>query len=330
MTAAGGPAPSRGESTGLFIRHANNPIITADDLPWTVNTVFNPGATVFDGETLLMLRVEDRTGRSDLVVGRSRNGYDNWKVERDRGMLAETSSFEERWGIEDARITRVGDEYFIVYTGYSASGPLVMLASTRDFVHFDRHGVLQSPYDKDGALFPIRFNGRWGLIHRPTPPTAGIAAHVWLSWGTDLGHFGDAAILLPARQGGWWDANRVGLGPPPMQTEAGWLICYHGVRMTVSGALYRLGLALLDRDDPTRVIARGNEWVFGPSAPYERSGDVPGVVFPCGWILDEDGDTVRMYYGAADSVVCLATASLRALLDHVMSHPFEGDQSRPR
>lgn len=106
-----------------------------------------------------------------------------------------------------------------------------------------------------------------------------------------------------------------------MLTDAGWLICYHGVRATVSGSIYRLGLALLDRDDPARVLIRGNEWVFGPSADYERSGDVPDVVFPCGWILREDGDTIDMYYGAADSTVCLATASLRELLDHLHAHP---------
>ncbi len=313
------------DAAELFVRHPHNPILTAADVPEVVNAVFNPAATVFEGETLLLLRVEDRTGRSDLIVARSANGYDNWTVEPDRGMFAETASFEERWGIEDPRITRVGDEYLIVYTGYSADGPLVMLASTKDFVQFDRRGVLQSPYDKDAALFPIRFNGRWGLMHRPTPSTPGIRAHVWLSWGPDLGHFGNAGLLIPARRGGWWDANRVGVGPPPMPTSAGWLICYHGVRTTVSGAIYRLGLALLDRDDPTRVIARGNDWVFGPSAPYERSGDVPNVVFPCGWILDDDGDTIRMYYGAADSVVCLATASLKALLDHVMTHRSADD-----
>jgi len=114
--------------------------------------------------------------------------------------------------------------------------------------------------------------------------------------------------------------NRVGLGPPPLLTDEGWLICYHGVRNTVSGAIYRLGFALLDRDHPGDVLLRGNEWVFGPSAPYERSGDVSDVVFPCGWILREDGDTLDMYYGAADSTVCLATASLRALLDHLHRH----------
>ena len=134
-------------------------------------------------------------------------------------------------------------------------------------------------------------------------------------------------MLLAARHGGWWDANKVGLGPPPLLTKDGWLLCYHGVRVTVSGAIYRLGLALLDRDDPTKVLARGNEWVFGPQEPYERSGDVPDVVFPCGWILRDDGDTLHVYYGAADSVVCVAEASLARLLSHLEEHPYRWTKS---
>jgi predicted GH43/DUF377 family glycosyl hydrolase len=142
----------------------------------------------------------------------------------------------------------------------------------------------------------------------------GLGAHVWLSWSPDLHYWGDGRIILPARRGGWWDANKVGLGPPPLRTEKGWLLCYHGVRVTGSGSLYRVGLALLDLEDPCSVLARTDEWVFGPAESYERSGDVPGVVFPTGWVLGEDGDTLRLYYGAADSVVGVATASLRSLL----------------
>jgi len=145
-----------------------------------------------------------------------------------------------------------------------------------------------------------------------------------LSWSPDLRHWGDAKVLIPARRGGWWDANKVGLGPPPMLTDEGWLVCYHGVKVTASGSVYRLGLALLDRKHPDRVLIRGNEWVFGPHASYERLGDVPDVVFPCGWILRDDDDTIDMYYGAADSTVCLATASLNELLDHLHSHPAVG------
>ena len=304
----------------LFTRYEANPVITASRFPSMVNAAFNAGATTFDGEALLLVRVEDRTGRSRLVVARSPDGLSDWSIDLDRGMTPDHGSFEERWGIEDPRITRTDDGYLIAYTGYSRGGPLVCLAVTDDFVTFERRGVIQPPDDKDAALFPVMFDGRWALIHRPAPATSGLGAHMWISWSPDLRHWGDSRILLSAREGGWWDANKIGLGPPPLLTDRGWLLCYHGVRQTVSGSIYRLGLALLDRDDPSTVIARGREWVFGPQTIYERSGDVPDVVFPCGWILGDDGDQVRLYYGAADSVVCVATASLRELLDHLTRH----------
>ena len=187
------------------------------------------------------------------------------------------------------------------------------------FVSWERMGVFQPPEDKDAALFPTTFGGRWALIHRPAPAMSGLGAHIWISFSPDLRHWGDARVLLAARHGGWWDANKVGLGPPPLLTKNGWLICYHAVRVTAAGSIYRLGLALLDREDPTIVLARANEWVFGPQAPYERSGDVPDVVFPCGWILREDGDTLHVYYGASDSVVCVAVLAQypAAREDHV-------------
>ncbi len=309
----------------LFTRYEANPVITAARFPSMVNAAFNAGATTFDGETLLLVRVEDRTGRSRLVVARSPDGLSDWSIDLDRGMTPDHSSFEERWGIEDPRITPTDEGYLIAYTGYSRGGPLVCLAVTHDFVTFERRGVIQPPDDKDAALFPVMFDGRWALIHRPAPATSGLGAHMWISWSPDLRHWGDSRILLSAREGGWWDANKIGLGPPPLLTDRGWLLCYHGVRQTVSGSIYRLGLALLDRDDPSRVIARGREWVFGPQTIYERSGDVPDVVFPCGWVLGDDGEEVRLYYGAADSVVCVATASLRELLDHLTRHEGEDE-----
>jgi predicted GH43/DUF377 family glycosyl hydrolase len=176
------------------------------------------------------------------------------------------------------------------------------------------------PEDKDAALFPQTFNGRWALIHRPVATSPREMAHIWLSWSPDLHFWGEHTVVLPAREGGWWDAHKVGLGPPPLLTERGWLLLYHGVRRTVAGAIYRLGLALLDAERPQQVLARSSEWIFGPQAPYELSGDVPAVVFPCGWLLDGDGDTIRMYYGAADTSMCVATASLSALLDWLERH----------
>jgi predicted GH43/DUF377 family glycosyl hydrolase len=305
----------------VFQRHPGNPILTAERWPEMVNSVFNPAAVAFDGETLLLVRVEDRTGLSRLTVARSKDGYGNWTVDLDRGLVPDLDSQSERWGIEDARITKCGDEYMITYTGFSDAGPLVCLAATRDFRDFTRHGPIMPPEDKDAALFPIKFDGRWALVHRPVPTTTGIGAHVWISWSPDLRHWGEPTVLIPARRGGWWDANKVGLGPPPLRTEHGWLLCYHGVKQTVSGSVYRLGLALADLDHPDQLIARSNEWMFGPSASYERAGDVADVVFPCGWILDDDRDTVRMYYGAADTSVCVATASLEELIHLLDRHP---------
>lgn len=310
----------RTDTKEIFRRFSGNPIITASDFPFTVNSVFNPGVTMFEDETLLLCRVEHRTGISSLIVARSNDGLTNWIIEPDRCMEPLLDSHEECWGIEDPRITKCDDTYYIAYTGYSRSGPLVCLAATKDFRNFQRLGVVSSPEDKDAALFPCRFNGQWILVHRPVPRSESIGAHIWLSTSPDLQHWGNPQLLIEARQGGWWDSNKIGLGPPPLETEKGWLVLYHGVKVTAAGSLYRLGLALLDSSDPTKVIGRSDEWVFGPSAPYEVAGDVPGVVFPCGWVLLDDGATIRMYYGAADTTIAVADASLAELLDHIERH----------
>ena len=304
----------------LFQRHPDNPLLTAEDWPYTVNAVFNPGVTRFASETLLVVRVEDRTGLSHLCIARSRDGLHEWTIEAERRILPDLDSEPERFGIEDPRITLCGDEYMVVYTGYSNAGPLVRLASTRDFEAFEPHGTLMPPEDKDAALFPRTFEGRWALIHRPVTSDPRHMAHIWLSWSPDLHYWGQHTILLPAREGGWWDAHKVGLGPPPLLTDRGWLLLYHGVRATAAGSIYRLGLAVLDTEQPQRVLARSSEWLFGPDAPYERAGDVPEVVFPCGWLLEDDRDTVRLYYGAADTSICVATASLSALLRWLERH----------
>ena len=160
------------------------------------------------------------------------------------------------------------------------------------------------------------FKGRWALLHRPSPTSYLLGANIWISFSPDLKHWGDHAILLPARKGSWWDAYKVGLGPPPIETPEGWLIIYHGVKTTAAGSLYRLGLAMLDLDDPCKVIRRCEDWVFGPNEYYERVGDVPDVTFPCGVVIK--GNELIMYYGAADTSIAIATASMKEVLAYVM------------
>jgi predicted GH43/DUF377 family glycosyl hydrolase len=304
------------QSPDLFRRHKLNPILTAADWPYAINSVFNPAATLLpDGTTLLLCRVEDRRGHSHLTVARSANGVDGWQIDPHPTMLAEPEQHpEELWGIEDPRITFIPEmkKYAVVYTAYTRDGPGVALAFTEDFRAFERCGVIMPPEDKDAALLPHRIGGNWALIHRPV---SAPRAHMWISYSPDLHHWGSHKLMLEARRGAWWDANKIGLSPPPIETPQGWLVIYHGVKHTAAGCIYRLGLALFDLSMPERCLKRGDEWVFGPAEPYEQHGDVGNVVFPCGYTMAADGDTINLYYGAADTSIGLATGSLRAMLE---------------
>lgn len=319
MTPPRGEVPHRHE---LFHRHPDNPILDSRDWPYSVNTVFNAGATrLEDGSTLLLVRVEDMRGLSHLCAARSQDGLTDWQIDETPTLAPDPANYpEEIWGLEDPRITYVPEEneYAVAYTAYSMGGPGVSLAFTADFREFRRLGMVQPADDKDAALFPRKFGGRWAMIHRPSSPER--PAHMWMSFSPDLRHWGDYRILVAARQGAWWDARKIGLCTPPMATDRGWLVLYHGVRTTAAGSLYRLGAVLLDLDDPTSLLRRSEEWIFGPERDYERTGDVGDVVFPCGMVLDDDGDTLRMYYGAADTCIGLATGSLGELLDWLDDH----------
>jgi len=305
----------------LFQRKHSNPILTAADWPYPIHTVFNAGATLLqDGTTLLLCRVEDRRGHSHLCAARSADGISDWVIDSEPTLLADPANHpEELWGIEDARITYVPElkTYAVAYTAFGKGGPGVSLALTADFVHFDRCGLVMQPDDKDAALLPRRIDGMFALVHRPIADTG---AHVWISYSPDLRSWGGHRMMLQARRGAWWDANKVGLSPPLIETEHGWLMLYHGVRSTAAGSLYRLGVALFDLEQPDRLLLRGDEWVFGPEAAYETAGDVANVTFPCGTTVGRDGDTLNLYYGAADTVVALATGSISGILAWLDSH----------
>ena len=264
----------------LFHRHKLNPILTAADWPYPIHSVFNPGATLLlDGTTLLLCRVEDRRGHSHLCVARSANGLDDWQIDFTTLLLDPENFPEEIWGIEDPRITYVPElkKYAVVYTAFSSGGPGVALALTEDFHTFERYGMIMPPEDKDAALLPHRIGGYWAMIHRPV---SFPGAHIWMSYSPDLRHWGSHKLILEARRGAWWDANKIGLSPPPIETPQGWLVIYHGVRQTAAGSIYRLGLALFDLHTPEHCLKRSDEWVFGQEERYEQRGDVGNVVFP--------------------------------------------------
>jgi predicted GH43/DUF377 family glycosyl hydrolase len=307
---------------GLLHRHPGNPILSAADWPYPAHSVFNPGATLLlDGTTLLLCRVEDRRGFSHLTAARSANGVDGWEIDPQPTLLPDPQRHpHEVWGIQDPRIVYMAEveKYTITYVAYSPAGPAISLSMTEDFHSFEHHGAIMHPEDKDASLIPRKIHDDWHLIHRPKSATLGD--HMWISSSRDLSYWGNQRLLLRAREGAWWDAGRVGLCPPPIETTEGWLIIYHGVRDTAAGELYRIGLALLDLENPEECLIRSDEWIFSAEEPYEVFGDVGYKIFPCGYTIAPDGDTLSLYYGAADTCVALATGSLREMLGWLKEH----------
>ena len=301
----------------IFARSQHNPLMTCEDLPYVANAVLNAGAADLGDEVLLLLRVESCSGRSHLIVARSRDGVTGWEVE-DRALLhpAQGHPYEAN-GVEDCRITWMEDLglWGLAYTAYSEYGPGVGMATTRDFSSVERIGLVLPPNDKNAALFPRKFDGLYAMLHRPSVGGGSI----WISYSPDLVFWGRSELVLPVRVGPWWDGARVGAGLPPIETDAGWLLIYHGVKTLAEAPLYRIGAALLDLDRPHRLMARARRWLLAPREPYERTGDADNVIFPCGGFVR--GEELWVYYGAADSSICLARARISDILSVVQQEP---------
>lgn len=301
----------------LVKRYEANPIITRYDMPFPCNTVFNAGAVKHETGYLLLLRVEGLEGASFFALARSTNGLDFVVDEYPAMKPAQKppfSIYEER-GIEDPRITRLDDAYYILYTAYSMHGTRVGLAKTHDFSTFERIALISQPENKDAVLFPRKVKGRYARLDRPS---TFAGADIWISYSEDLIHWGDSQIVMETRPG-YWDSKKIGAGAPPIATDRGWLEIYHGVKGTSAGNIYRLGCALFDLEDPSRLIGRSRIPVLAPSEYYERTGDVPNVVFTCGAVPDEVTGEVMIYYGASDTSICVAMASIDDLVENALS-----------
>jgi len=293
-------------------RWYKNPIITLENVPFPCNTVFNAGCTKFGDEYILLMRVEDLAGRSVFALARSDDGY-HFSVEPTPTLEpAKEEPFRsyERRGIEDPRITYCEGSYYIMYTAYSRYGARLALAKTQDFKHYERIGLISEPENKDGALFPRKIKGRYCRLDRPF---GGGTGNIWLSYSDDLLHWGDSQVVMTTRAG-FWDSDRIGASAPPLETPHGWLEIYHGVKNTSAGPLYRMGAVLLDLEDPAKVLCRCAVPILTPREYYERVGDVGNVVFSCGALLEDDGK-VKLYYGAADTCICLGFADVNELID---------------
>jgi predicted GH43/DUF377 family glycosyl hydrolase len=294
-----------------IIKFEKNPIIIKEDVPFRVNSIFNAGAIKFDGGYLLLCRVEMPSGRSSFVLAKSKNGV-NFKVDSKPCLTPEDHGEYYKyteWGIEDPRIVKLDDSYFITYTGYSKFMPLVMLAETKDFNTFKIHGPITEPSNKDCSIFPEKINGYYWKMDRPSCEGR---SDIWLSKSPDLFYWGEHKFLIEPTAG-TWEQNKIGGSTPPVRTKDGWLLLYHGVRGFGISYIYKIGVMLLDINDPSKIIGKSNEPIVLPDHDYERIGDVGNVVFTNGWVVEDNGD-VNIYYSGADMNICLAQTNVDYLI----------------
>lgn len=291
-------------------RYENNPILVKEDVPFKVNSIFNPGAVKIDDKYLLVCRVEMPSGRSSFVLASGKDGI-SFKVE-DELCLSPDDHKEffkyVEWGIEDPRVTKIDDKYYLTYTGYSRYMPLVIIAETVDFKNYKMLRPISEPSNKDCALFSEKINGYYWKIDRPS---ADARRDIWISRSPDLVHWGYHEILYEPMAGSW-ESDKIGISTPPFKTKEGWLVLYHGVRSFGIGTIYKLGVMLLDLEKPWIIKGKSNNPILAPELDYERIGDVGNVVFTNGWIVENN--EVKIYYSGADSNICLATTTVDYLL----------------
>jgi predicted GH43/DUF377 family glycosyl hydrolase len=299
----------RRNSRDVVHRWEGNPLITIADLDFRCSDIRNAGAVNYNGEELLLVDIEHLSGVQSIHLARPSKNT-RFKVEKEPFMSASTDrrfAQHESWGTMDPRITYLENVYYITYLANGDHGFRIGLAKTSDFKSVERIGLISEPDTKGGALFPSKINGKYARLERPREGQS-----IWVSYSEDLRYWGGSRTVLSPR-GGFWDTSRIGIGPPPIEIDAGWLLIYYGAKDTSAGPLYRLGAAIVNKDDPTIVLGRANIPILAPRENYERLGDTPNIVYSTGALVKDDGCIV-LYYGAADSCICMGVTTIAEII----------------
>lgn len=293
-------------------RYEGNPILKRNDVPYPVATVHNAGVVKHEGRYIMLFRSHKLNGRSIIGRAESNDGY-NFEVNSTpfltpakEGVFAEYEAF----GVEDPRICPFNDHYLICYSAYSKYGVRIGLAKTEDFKTVERVAFITQADMRNVVIFPEKIDGHYVRLDRPHTDIHPWS--IWISYSPDLVHWGNSKMLISPLNY-HWDEMKVGPGAPPVKTEQGWLNIFHGVFETMAGAIYRLGVALHDLEDPSKLIGVADPWILQPEDSWEVSGYVPNVVFTCASIPEPDG-SIKIYWGGADSVMCVGTAQIDDLV----------------
>ena len=303
---------------GLVKRYSGNPILTKAEIPYPVETVHNAAVVKHGNEYIMLFRSHLRTGRSIIGLARSTDGF-RFVANREPFLKPEPDSrfgnYEE-FGVEDPRVTTMDGEYLITYSVYSRSGVRIALARTKDFTQIERISLITQADARNAVIFPEKFGGLYARLDRPHSEIAPWS--IWISYSPDLRFWGESQLVMKPEPY-HWDEMKIGPGAPPIKTKHGWLSIYHGVFRTMDGSVYRLGVALHDLQNPAKVLGVSDSWILQPEDPWEVTGYVHNVVFTCGAVPEPDG-TVKIYWGGADTVMCVGEAVVADLVALCLQH----------
>ena len=300
----------------LVKRHPDNPIITARDIPGRANCIFNSGAVIHGDEIVMLANTWAADWTPRFLIARSRDGVRFEVADKDMVHPPKEYPYGSTEGIFDTRITPLEGWYYVTYNVSSGLGGRIMLARTRDFEEIETVDFIAGPDHRNCVIFPEKFDGQYVRLERPN---VGDAGDIYISFSPDLIHWGRTRLLLE-RGTRYWESAKIGPGAPPVKTDQGWLIIYHGCRTSMNDTAYHAGCMLLDLADPTRVIGKLRDCLMWPEADYERIGNVGNVVFPTAAIVHGEPDELKIYYGAADTCICLATANVSELVEACLQH----------
>jgi beta-1,4-mannooligosaccharide/beta-1,4-mannosyl-N-acetylglucosamine phosphorylase len=301
----------------LVWRYSANPIIDRHPVP-RVQSVYNSAVHPFDDRFVGVFRADHKTRMPHLHVGWSDDGL-NWDISNDpiqfTGADPDIAKMEYSY---DPRITKLDDCYYIQWcNGYH--GPTIGLARTRDFLRFEQMENAFLPYNRNGALFPRKIDGRYAMLSRPSDLGHTPFGDIFYSESPDLVFWGKHRHVM-SRGTNWWQDTKIGAGPSPIETSEGWLLFYHGVLNSCNGFVYSTGVALLDLERPWKVLYRSSEHILTPEADYETTGNTPNVVFPTTALCDAPTGRIALYCGAADTFTSLAFTNVFELIPWLKTH----------
>lgn len=303
-------------------RFNENPVIDRNPLVCS-DRVFNSALVPWNDGYVGVFRADHKNGLPNLHVGWSKDAID-WDIEE------EIIHFKNEDGSDgeqieygyDPRTVEIDGVYYITWCNSFTGQPTIGVAKTKDFKTFVRMENAFVPFNRNGVLFPRKINGNFVMLNRPSDSGHTPFGDIFLSQSPDMTFWGKHRHVM-SPSGNWWKGMKIGPGPIPIETTEGWLMIYHGVCNTCNGYVYSMGAALLDIDDPSKVIADTTDFILTPQEDYETVGFVPNVAFPCASIQDADTGRIAIFYGAADTYCAIAFTQIDELIDFIRTHPMK-------